>query len=187
MSENRRRRPVNPSVPDSEPVSQEYAQAPYRQPQYQQPRYEQPRPQHQQPRYEQPRPQPQQPRYEQPRPQPQQNMVVNQISINNESGLGGSSYFDGGLLQLIGWTLLGLIITSLTLGFGYPFAACMLYRWEADHTVINGRRLRFDGTGMQLLGKWIVWILLTIITLGIYGFWLVIKLKQWRIKHTHFA
>ncbi|MBE5799886.1 MAG: DUF898 domain-containing protein [Clostridiales bacterium] len=74
-----------------------------------------------------------------------------------------------------------------TFGLGYPFAACMLYRWEARHTIINGRHLHFDGTGWQLIGKWIIWMLLTLITLGIYGFWLAIKLKQWRVKHTHFA
>ena len=97
------------------------------------------------------------------------------------------SYFDGGLLQLIGWQILGGLITALTLGICYPWAICMIYRWEAKHTVINGRRLKFDGTAMQLFGNWIKWILLTIITLGIYGFWLNIKLIQWKTKHTVFA
>jgi len=158
MSEYRRRRPES----NSTPIPQEQPQSEYAQPRYEQPRYEQ------------------------PRPQPQ-NMVVNQISINNEQGFGSESYFDGGLLQLIGYGLLAAIIIAFTLGLGYPFAACMLYRWEAKHTVINGRRLRFDGTAMQLLGNWIIWFLLTLITLGIYGLWLNIKLKQWRTKHTHFA
>lgn len=97
------------------------------------------------------------------------------------------SYFDGGLLQLIGYRILGVIVTALTLGICLPWAYCMIYNWEAKHTVINGRRLEFDGTAVQLFGNWIKWLLLTIITLGIYGFWLDIKLKQWRTKHTHFA
>ena len=97
------------------------------------------------------------------------------------------SYFDGGLLQLIGWQILGGLITVLTLGICYPWAICMIYRWEAKHTVINGRRLKFNGTAMQLFGNWIKWILLTIITLGIYSFWLNIKLIQWKTKHTEFA
>ena len=97
------------------------------------------------------------------------------------------SYFDGGLLQLIGWHILGSLVTVLTLGICYPWAICMIYRWEAKHTVINGRRLRFDGTAVQLFGNWIKWLLLTIITLGIYGFWLNIKLIQWKTKHTVFA
>ena len=97
------------------------------------------------------------------------------------------SYFDGGLLQLIGWKILGAIVTSITLGICYPWAFCMIYSWEAKHTVINGHRLRFTGTALQLFGHWIKWILLTIITPGIYGFWLNIKLVQWKTKHTEFA
>ncbi|MBQ9394961.1 MAG: hypothetical protein IJU23_05530 [Proteobacteria bacterium] len=97
------------------------------------------------------------------------------------------SFFDGGLLQLIGWQILGALVTFLTLGICFPWAYCMVYRWEAKHTVINGKRLTFDGTATQLLGKWILWMILTFITAGIYGFWLNIKLKQWKVKHTHFA
>ena len=98
-----------------------------------------------------------------------------------------NSYFDGGLLQLIGWQLLGILITVLTLGICYPWAICMVYRWEAKHTVINGNRLKFTGTALQLWGNWIKWLLLTIVTIGIYGFWLSIKLKKWKTKHTEFA
>ena len=101
--------------------------------------------------------------------------------MNNES------YFDGGLLQLIGWKILGFLITSLTLGICFPWAYCMVYGWEAKHTVINGKRLQFDGTAIQLFGNWIKWLFLCIITLGIYGFWLNISLKKWKTKHTHFV
>ncbi len=99
----------------------------------------------------------------------------------------GDSYFDGGLLQNIGWTLLGVLVTVLTIGICLPWAYCMIYRWETKHTVINGHRLYFDGTAVQLFGKWILWLLLTIITVGIYGLWVSIKLKKWKTAHTHFA
>ena len=98
-----------------------------------------------------------------------------------------NSYFDGGLLQQIGWTLLGGLITTITLGICYPWALCMIYGWETRHTVVEGRRLNFDGTGGQLFGNWIKWFLLTIITLGIYSLWLSIALKKWKAKHTFFA
>ena len=97
------------------------------------------------------------------------------------------SYFDGGLLQLIGWRILGGLISLITLGICHPWAVCMIYRWEAKHTVINGKRLNFNGKAIQLFGNWIKWLLLTLVTLGIYGFWLGIKLKKWKTKHTEFA
>ena len=96
------------------------------------------------------------------------------------------SYFDGGLLQLIGWKLLGILVTIFTLGICFPWAFTMIYSWEMKHTVIEGRRLTFDGTAIELFGQWIKWFLLTIITLGIYSFWVAISLKKWKIKHTHF-
>lgn len=96
------------------------------------------------------------------------------------------SYFDGGLLQLIGYNILGILVTIFTLGICLPWAYYMIYRWEAKHTVINGRRLEFDGTAVQLFGNWLKWLCLTVITFGIYGFWVNIRLKQWKVKHTHF-
>lgn len=98
-----------------------------------------------------------------------------------------NSYFDGGLLQLIGWKILGYLITVVTLGICAPWAICMVYSWEVKHTVVDGKRLRFDGSAVGLFGTWIKWLLLCIITLGIYSFWIQIDLKKWKTKHTHFA
>lgn len=97
-----------------------------------------------------------------------------------------NSKFDGGLLQLIGWKILGFIVTLFTLGIGYPFALCFVYRWQMKHTKINGKQLVFDGKGYQLLGKWILWMLLSIITLGIYTLWIPVQKNKWIIKHTHY-
>lgn len=97
------------------------------------------------------------------------------------------SYFDGGLLQLVGWRILGFLLTVCTLGICYPFALCMMYGWETKHTVVNGHRLTFDGNGLQLWGKWIIWLLLSVITLGIYSFWVGISMRKWKVSHTHFA
>ena len=113
------------------------------------------------------------------------NININ-LGAENQAAI-GESYFDGGLLQQIGWSILGALITFFTIGICLPWAYCMLYRWEANHTVIQGRRLVFTGSAVSLFGQWIKWLLLSIITLGIYGFWVGIKLKQWRVKNTRFA
>lgn len=97
------------------------------------------------------------------------------------------SYFDGGLLQLIGWRILGFLVTVCTLGICYPWDVCMVYRWETRHTVIEGHRLEFDGTAIGLFGLWVKWWILCLITLGIYGFWVCISVRKWKVKHTRFA
>jgi len=96
------------------------------------------------------------------------------------------SYFDGGLLQQIGWSLLGALITICTLGICFPWAITMLYGWEVKHTVINGKRLVFSGSALGLFGLWIKWLLLGIITLGIYFLWVNISLMKWKTKNTYF-
>ena len=99
----------------------------------------------------------------------------------------GNSYFDGSILGLWGYRILGSTITIFTLGICAPWAITMLETWKASHTVIDGRRLRFDGSAMSLFGQWIKWLLLTFITFGIYGFWVQIKMIEWVTKNTHFA
>jgi uncharacterized membrane protein YjgN (DUF898 family) len=99
----------------------------------------------------------------------------------------GKSYFDGGLLSLIGWNILGFLVTVLTIGICYPWALCMIYGWKINHTVVEGRRLRFTGSAAGLFGSWIKWLLLTIVTLGIYSLWLGIALEKWKASHTIFA
>ena len=97
------------------------------------------------------------------------------------------SKFTGGLLGLIGISILQGIIMCCTLFIGTPWALCLKQSWLAKHTIIDGKKLTFDGKGGQLFGNFIKWMLLTIITFGIYSFWLTIKMKKWVAKHTHFV
>lgn len=96
------------------------------------------------------------------------------------------SYFDGGLLELIGWRVLGFLITVITLGIGKPWAECMLLGYQYNHTVYNGKRLKFEGKGGDLFVNYFKWILFTIITLGIYLFFIPVRKKQWEIANLHF-
>ena len=109
------------------------------------------------------------------------------ITVNLSGVRGGQSYFDGGLLGLIGYGILAALLITFTLGFGTPLAICMLYKWQIKHTVIEGHRLAFIGQAGDLFVQWIKWYLLTLITFGIYGFWLGIKMEQWKVKNTVFA
>ena len=106
-------------------------------------------------------------------------------TYEKEHGLEKASYFDGGLLQLIGWKVLGNILTVMSFGIAYPWAVCFIKKWEAKHTVINSRRLIFTGTGGGLFVKYIIWWLLSIVTLGIYLFFLPIKMEKWIASHTY--
>ena len=98
-----------------------------------------------------------------------------------------NSYFDGKLLQLIGWSLLAGLVSCVTLGICLPWGVCMIMNWATKHIVIEGKRLAFDGKGGQLFGNWIKWFLLTIITIGIYGLWNPIRIMKWTAKHTYFV
>ena len=95
------------------------------------------------------------------------------------------SKFNGGLLGLIGVSILQALISIFTLGIGLPWAVCLKERWLAKHTTIDGKKLVFDGKGIQLFGMYIKWFLLCIITLGIYSLWVSLKLKAWVVSHTH--
>jgi uncharacterized membrane protein YjgN (DUF898 family) len=98
----------------------------------------------------------------------------------------GESKFDGGLASLIGWKILGFLVTSCTLGLCFPWALCMEYGWRINHTVINGKRLKFTGSAVSLFGHFIIWWLLCIVTLGIYLLWVTIAIEKWKVKNTTF-
>lgn len=100
---------------------------------------------------------------------------------------GKISYFEGGLLQFFGWSILGALVTVFTFGICYPWAITMIYGWKTNNTVIEGRRLQFTGSAVGLFGMWIKWWFFTIITLGIYGFWVFIKLEDWKVRNTSFV
>ena len=101
--------------------------------------------------------------------------------------MGQSPTFDGTTLQLIGWRLLGLLLSAITLGIAAPWATCMIYRWQAKHTLVEGQRLHFDGKGHQLLGHYLLWGLLILITFGIYTIFLPVQVRKWHVKHLSFA
>ena len=97
------------------------------------------------------------------------------------------SYFDGGILEFLGWTIIGAVLTSFTFGLMFPWMITKIYGWQVNHTVVEGKRLKFSGSALNLFGKWIVWMLICIVTLGIYGLWMSINLEKWKTENTSFA
>jgi hypothetical protein len=95
------------------------------------------------------------------------------------------SKFTGTMLGLLGVKILSFIITSFTLGLGYPWAVSYKQKWLIKNQIIDGEQLVFTGTGAGLFGNYIKWFLLTIVTLGIYGLWLPLKIQGWITKNTH--
>ena len=100
--------------------------------------------------------------------------------------LNSVSKFDGKLIQLIGWLLLGGFLCLITLDLMLPWMICKIVAWDCKHTVINGRRLRFTGKASQMFWKNILYNFLTIITLTIFGWFVPMKWKKWIVSHIHF-
>ena len=97
-----------------------------------------------------------------------------------------SSYFDGKGIDCLGYMIIYILFSSVTLGLATPWLQCMLVGWRISHTVINGRRLTFTGKGDQLLVLWIKWVLLSLVTLGIYAYFAYVDYLKWEAKHTFF-
>ena len=96
------------------------------------------------------------------------------------------SVFDGKTIQLIGWYLLGGLVTCVTLGLLFPLALCWLLRWFFAHSTIDGKRLVFQGRAMSMFWKNLLYEFLTIITIGIFGLFVPVKWCKWIIANTHF-
>lgn len=95
--------------------------------------------------------------------------------------------FDGGAATYCGTAILGVLITTFTLGICYPFAVVLTERWRCKHTYIDGQQLVFVGTATGLFGRWILWLFLSIITFGIFLFWAIPKIQYWKTVNTEFA
>jgi uncharacterized membrane protein YjgN (DUF898 family) len=95
--------------------------------------------------------------------------------------------FEGDAAGYIGTGILAVIITVVSFGILFPFAICMIYKWEINNLIVNGQRLRFNGSAIGLFGHWIKWWILTLITLGIYSFWVYPNLQKWKADNTILA
>lgn len=113
------------------------------------------------------------------------NINYEEVNISKEKS-SNNSYFDGGFIEYLGYSILAFLITLFSLTLAKPWADKLIIEYKISHTIYNGKRLKFEGRGSELFVERFKWILLSIITLGIYSFWIPIKMKQWVVSNTHF-
>ena len=96
-----------------------------------------------------------------------------------------NSFFDGPFSSYLGYSILCGLVTALTCGIAYPWAAIPLINWEMGGSVVEGDRLSFVGRGSEMFVIYLVNGLLTVVTCGIYGPWATCRLNRYIIGNTH--
>ena len=114
-----------------------------------------------------------------------ENWIISNIHFEDEDLVMGESYFDGKVLEIIGVNLFTYLICLVSFGLLLPYSLCYKYKWLANHTIINKKKIVFSGKSLNLIGSYLLWYLLSIITFGIYGIWMPVKLYGWKVKNTH--
>jgi uncharacterized membrane protein YjgN (DUF898 family) len=103
--------------------------------------------------------------------------------------MAGSSarfHFDGGPASFLCAAFIATLVTVCTFGIGSPYAVVLLERWRAEHTYIDGQRLRFTGTALGLTGLLVKCCVLCFLTFGLYSFWVLPRLQRWKVENTAF-
>lgn len=85
--------------------------------------------------------------------------------------------------------LVGMLLTSITIGIYLPWFVCKLARYVMANTTLGPTRrgelrLEFTGTGGDLFVTYLVGMLLTMITLGIYSPWFMCKMIKFFSDNT---
>ncbi|MBD5632600.1 MAG: DUF898 family protein [Clostridia bacterium] len=101
--------------------------------------------------------------------------------------------FDGKGGQLFGKYILWTILTIITLGLYYIFAARInMLAWQTKHTHFEGveisdeddKKSKFTGNGLQLIGVDLLTGFVTLITLTFGMYWAYCYRQRWLCKHT---
>ena len=106
--------------------------------------------------------------------------------LNPIKNLRTDSYYDAKLLDLMGWNVLRILLTVMTLGIGGPWGECLYLKYKMNHMVLNGKRLKFVGDGSELFVEQFKWTFLTMITFGIYALWIPVKKTSWVVSNIYF-
>ena len=78
----------------------------------------------------------------------------------------------------------GTFLSTITLGFYYPFFDARRYGFMISHSFFGNRKFSFNGRGRDLFRPFLVALLLTLPTLGFYWFWFGAKKQRYYWQHT---
>ena len=66
--------------------------------------------------------------------------LATEVRNNPNMGIAqGNSYFDGGVLELLGINLVTWLLSIVTLGIAVPWLICLKHNWITNHTVVQGK------------------------------------------------
>ncbi len=94
-----------------------------------------------------------------------------------------NSYFDGGVLGLLGTNILSTIVAFVPV-VGLAWSTIIKTKWIKSHTVCDSRRLIFVGSIGSLFVKYLLWGFLSIITFGIFAWFMPVKVLRWETENT---
>jgi uncharacterized membrane protein YjgN (DUF898 family) len=107
-------------------------------------------------------------------------------SGQNSGQNSGRFGFDGDVTGYLGTRLVALLLTVLTLGFGFPYALVLVKRWNARHLVIGGSPVVFTGRAGDLMRQWAVWWPCVVLTVGFYAFAVFPRVIRWVWDNTDY-
>ncbi|MBP3872050.1 MAG: DUF898 family protein [Faecalicoccus sp.] len=110
--------------------------------------------------------------------------VKTSVPLVPNERLNEASYFDGNGKDLFVISLVNALAMSVTCGIMIPWAQVRVARYEAGHTVYNGRRLQFVGKTSDLFILYLKWILLSMVTCGIYFPFAMVEYTKWISRYT---
>lgn len=89
-----------------------------------------------------------------------------------------------GYIWIFIWTT---VLTVVTFGIFFPWAASAAMRWYVGNTTLNGEKLVFQGTGPGFFVNWLIILVLSTVTLGLYAPWGACRIYRWMINNVHIA
>ena len=93
--------------------------------------------------------------------------------------------FDGNSVEYFGYGLIQGLLLLVTCGLAAPWTVTMITKWQMQHTVIAGNRMRYDGSASELLPQYLLVLMLSAVTCGIYSAWGTVRLNKYTYSHTH--